>query len=159
MPIIKIITNIGASKEICFDLSRSIDLHQVSMKQTNEKAIAGRTEGLIEMGEEVTWQAIHFGIKQKLTSKITRFDFPNSFRDEMVKGAFKSFTHDHLFIEKNGETEMQDIFDFESPFGSLGKIFNHLILEKYMTQLLTNRNHVIKEIAENGKWKEILKKL
>ncbi len=158
MPKIQISTKIKASKEICFDLSRSIDLHQVSMKQTNEKAIAGRTEGLIEMGEEVTWQATHFGIKQKLTSKITRFDFPNSFRDEMVKGAFKKFTHDHIFFEKNGETEMQDIFDFESPFGWFGKIFNELILEKYMTQLLTQRNQTIKEIAENGKWKEILKK-
>jgi len=158
MPIIQISTKIKAPKEICFDLSRSIDLHQVSMQQTNEKAIAGRTEGLIEMNEEVTWEATHFGTKQKLTSKITQFDFPNSFRDEMVKGAFKKFTHDHIFFEKNGVTEMQDVFDFESPFGWIGKIFNYLILEKYMTQLLTKRNHTIKEIAENGKWKEILKK-
>jgi ligand-binding SRPBCC domain-containing protein len=159
MPIIHILTKINAPKEICFDLSRSIDLHQVSMESTNEKAIAGRTAGLIEMGEEVTWQATHFGIKQKLTSKITRFDFPNSFRDEMVAGAFKKFTHDHVFLAKNGVTEMQDIFDFESPFGWLGKFFNYLILEKYMTQLLTQRNQTIKEIAENRKWKEILKKL
>ena len=158
MPVIKIFTKIKASKEICFDLSRSIDFHQVSMSQTNEKAIAGRTEGLIEMGEEVTWQASHFGIRQKLTSKITQFDFPNSFRDEMVRGAFKKFTHDHIFLEKKGKTEMQDIFDFESPLGWLGKIFNQLVLEKYMTHLLTKRNQTIKEIAENGKWKEILKK-
>lgn len=158
MPKIQISTKIKAPKEICFDLSRSIDLHQVSMKQTNEKAIAGRTGGLIEMGEEVTWQATHFGIKQRLTAKITRFDFPNSFRDKMVKGAFKKFTHDHIFLEENGVTEMQDIFDFESPFGWLGKIFNQLVLEKYMTQLLTKRNQNIKEVAESGKWKEILKK-
>ena len=100
MPIIRITTRIKASKKTCFDLSRSIDLHQVSMEQTNEKAVAGRTEGLIEMDEEVTWQATHFGVKQKLTSKITHFDFPNSFRDEMIKGAFKKFTHDHIFLEK-----------------------------------------------------------
>ncbi len=158
MPIIQISTKIKAAKEICFDLSRSIDLHQVSMQQTNEKAIAGRTEGLIEIHEEVTWQATHFGIKQKLTAKISHFDYPNSFRDEMTRGAFRKFTHDHIFLEKNGETEMQDVFDFESPFGWLGKLFNHLILEKYMTQLLVKRNQTIKEIAENGKWKEILKK-
>ena len=53
---------------------------------------------------------------------------------------------------------MQDVFDFESPFGWLGNIFNQLVLEKYMTQLLTKRNQIIKEIAENGKWEEILKK-
>lgn len=157
MPRIQITTKIKAPKEVCFDLSRSIDLHQVSMDHTNEKAIAGRITGLIEMGEEVTWEAVHFGVKQRLTSKITQFDFPHSFRDEMVKGAFKSFTHDHIFLEENGVTEMQDIFDFESPLGWLGDIFNYLILEKYMTTLLQRRNQVIKEIAESGKWKEILK--
>ena len=158
MPIIRISTKIKAPKKICFDLSRSIDLHQVSMQQTNEKAIAGRTSGLIKLGEEVTWQATHFGIQQKLTAKITRFEFPNSFRDEMVKGAFKKFTHNHIFLEKKGETEMLDVFDFESPFGWFGKIFNQLILEEYMTQLLIKRNQIIKEIAESGKWEEILKK-
>lgn len=53
---------------------------------------------------------------------------------------------------------MQDVFDFKSPFGWVGKMFNHLILEKYMTHLLTKRNQIIKEFAENGKWKEVLKK-
>lgn len=76
----------------------------------------------------------------------------------MVKGAFKKFTHDHIFLEKKGETEMLDVFDFESPFGWFGKIFNQLILEEYMTQLLIKRNQIIKEIAESGKWEEILKK-
>lgn len=71
MPIIRISTKIKAPKKICFDLSRSIGLHQVSMQQTNEKAITGRTSGLIKLGEEVTWQATHFGIQQKLTAKIT----------------------------------------------------------------------------------------
>jgi len=148
MPVIQIETTINAPNEICFDLSRSIDLHQQSMQHTDEKAIAGRTEGLIELGEEVTWQATHFGIKQNLTSKITAFDYPHSFRDEMVKGAFKSFTHDHLF--------MQDRFEFESPMGWLGRMFNHVILTRYMTELLRRRNQMIKEVAESGRWEEIL---
>ena len=48
---IELLTEINAPIEKCFDLSRSIDLHLESTKQTGEEAIAGRTSGLIELGE------------------------------------------------------------------------------------------------------------
>jgi ligand-binding SRPBCC domain-containing protein len=156
MPRIKILTKIKANKEIVFDLSRSIDLHKISTEQTNEKAISGKTSGLIELNESVTWRAKHFGIYQNLTSKITEFDRPNYFVDEMQKGAFKQFKHEHSFAELNDDIIMTDIFDYQSPFGILGKLADKLFLEKYMTELLTERNRVIKEFAESDKWKKIL---
>ena len=100
MPSIILETPINAPIERCFDLSRSIDLHTDSMQHTGEKAIAGRTSGLIELGESVTWEAKHFGIRQTLTSKITEFDRPNYFVDEQVSGAFKSFRHEHHFEQQ-----------------------------------------------------------
>src|ERR1700744_4744274 len=98
MPKIELTTRINAPIDKVFDLARSIDLHMESTKQTGEQAIAGKTSGLIELGESVTWRAKHFGIWQSLTSKITEFDQPNFFVDEMVKGAFKSFRHQHHFL-------------------------------------------------------------
>lgn len=157
MPIIYLETQIRAPKAIVFDLSRSIDLHKVSTKHTKEEAIAGKTSGLIEMNEFVTWRAKHFGVFQNLTSKITAFDWPNTFTDEMQKGAFKSFSHEHLFTESNGMTLMTDIFEYQSPFGLLGKLADLLFLKKYMTKLLENRNQVVKEFAESDRWKEIFK--
>lgn len=158
MPIIHIDTRINAPRTIVFDLARSIDLHQISTKQTNEEAVAGRTSGLIELGESVTWRAKHFGIYQHLTAKITAFDAPNEFTDEMVKGAFKRFTHTHRFEEKDGVTTMTDIFDYTSPLGVLGKLADWLFLEKYMKRLLVVRNETIREFAESGRWKEVLEK-
>lgn len=64
MPTIYLETVINADIKICFDLSRSIDLHQFSTVKTKEKAIAGITTGLVNTGDFVTWEAIHFGIKQ-----------------------------------------------------------------------------------------------
>ncbi|HVV55326.1 MAG TPA: SRPBCC family protein [Mucilaginibacter sp.] len=145
---IELLTEIHAPIERVFDLARSIDLHLESTKQTGEKAIAGKTSGLIGLGETVTWQAKHFGIRQNLTSKITEFDRPNYFTDEMVKGAFKSIRHEHHFSENNGITLMKDDFVFESPLGILGRFFNWLVLTRYMTKLLEIRNKVIKEAAE-----------
>jgi len=156
MPLIKLNTLINAPLKRCFDLSRSIDLHQVSTRQTGEEAIAGRISGLIELHETVTWRAKHFGIWQKLTSQITEMVAPDYFVDEMVHGAFKSFRHEHHFYEADGQTLMVDTFNFTSPCGWLGQLANYLFLTNYMSDLLTQRNHVIKHFAETLKWKQIL---
>lgn len=156
MPKIVLKTKIKAELEVVFDLSRSIDLHKISTQQTNEEAIAGVTSGLIGMNESVTWRARHFGIYQELTSKITRYDRPNHFTDEMVSGAFKSFKHEHLFEKHGDETLMTDIFNYTSPFGFLGVIADTLFLKKYMTNLLITRNETVKIFAESNKWKEVL---
>jgi len=151
MPRIELITVINAPIETCFDLARDIDLHMESTRWTGEKAIAGKTSGLIELGESVTWLARHFRIWQTLTSKITEFDRPNLFVDEMVQGSFKSFRHEHHFSSVDGRTLMKDIFVFESPLGVLGGFFNWLVLTGYMKRLLEERNRVIKKAAENRK--------
>ncbi len=158
MPTIHLTTEINAPVEICFDLSRSIDLHKHSMEHTGEEAIAGRTSGLIEDGEFVTWQAKHFGITQYLTSKISNYKRPYIFRDEQTKGIFDYFRHDHIFEDIDGKVIMTDVFDYQAPFGFLGRIADNLFLEKYMTNLLVQRNKVIKEYAESEKWKEVLGK-
>ena len=157
MPKIHLQTFIKAKKELVFDLSRSIDLHLLSTKKTNEKAIAGKTSGLMELNDTVTWRAKHLGVYQNLTSIITALDKPNYFVDEMVKGAFKSFKHRHYFEDLNNGTLMIDIFEYRSPLGFLGKLANKLFLKKHMTSFLIERNNVIKESAESEKWKEILK--
>ena len=145
---IVLITNINAPIQIVFDCARSVDIHQLSTAKTNEKAIAGRTSGLCELGDEVTWRAKHFGIYQILSSKITKLKAPFYFQDCMIKGAFSFIKHDHFFEELNGLTQMKDVFSYGVPYGILGKIFDKIVLKQYMTDLLMTRNKVIKEVAE-----------
>jgi ligand-binding SRPBCC domain-containing protein len=149
MPVITLETRISASIERCFDLSRDIDLHMQSTEHTREVAIAGVTTGLIGPGQEVTWEARHFAVRQTLTTRITAYDRPIHFRDSQVSGAFKRFDHDHLFEEiSGGSTLMRDVFDYESPLGLLGKLADCLFLQNYMRSLLKRRNALIKRIAE-----------
>lgn len=147
MPRIELRTEIKADKKLVFDLSRSIDLHKISTQHTNEEAIAGKTSGLIGMNETVTWRAKHFGITQNLTSKITEFNSPEYFNDEMIKGVFHSFKHQHKFFNFDNGTLMIDVFDYKSPFGILGKLADRFFLKHYMTELLETRNRMIKEFA------------
>ncbi|TRZ40754.1 SRPBCC family protein, partial [Robertkochia marina] len=124
MPIIELTTYIKSERKIVFDLARSIDLHKISTEHTKEEAIAGKTKGLINLNEWVTWKAKHFGITQKLTSKITEFSSPHYFTDEMVEGAFKSFKHQHIFENKEDGVLMIDKFEFQAPMGFLGQLAN-----------------------------------
>jgi ligand-binding SRPBCC domain-containing protein len=157
MPTILLTTKINAPIKRCFDLSRSIDLHKLSTSKTNEKAVAGVTTGLIGLFESVTWRAKHFGIYQILETKITAFISPEYFESSMVRGAFKSIFHKHIFEESNGKTIMKDDFSFEAPFGFAGRLFSKLILFNYMKRLLEERNLLIKQVAESEQWKEFLK--
>ena len=128
MPIIELSTVIHTSRERVFDLARSIDAHQDCTGGTEERAVAGVTRGLIGMGDEVTWEARHFGVRQRLTVRVTAFDRPRHFQDIMISGAFKSMVHDHEFAEHPTGTLMRDRFEFASPLGILGKIADGLFL-------------------------------
>ncbi|MGR3812408.1 SRPBCC family protein [Jiulongibacter sp. NS-SX5] len=158
MPRIQLLTEIKSIKEIVFDLSRSIDLHKISTSHTDETAVDGKISGLIGPNEWVTWKAKHFGVYQKLTSKVTEYNRANFFTDEMEKGVFKKIRHEHHFTELNGGTLMTDIFDYDSPFGVVGKLADKLFLKKYISDFLEKRNSKIKEFAETEKWKIILDK-
>lgn len=157
MPKIELETHIKSNNiQVVFDLCRSIDLHLESMQHTNEKAIAGTTSGLIGLGETVTWRAKHFGVYQTLTSKITDCEPYTFFADELESGIFHSFRHEHYISKEENSIVIKDIFDYRSPVGWLGKLADFIFLKKYMTDLLEQRNQVIKKYAETDEWKRIL---
>ena len=148
MPRIAVTTVIAAPIETVFDLARSIDAHAASQAQHGEKAVAGRTSGLIEQGEEVTWEAVHFGFRQRFTSRIVAMQRPSYFRDSMLRGAFKRMDHDHFFESTPAGTVMKDVFDYSSPLGGLGQFADWLFLQRYLRRLLEERNQVLKQLAE-----------
>ena len=156
MIVITLETAIRAPRDRVFDLARSIDAHQDTAAATGEKAVAGVTSGLLGPGEEVTWEARHFGVRQRLRVKMTRFDRPAHFQDVMVAGAFRSMKHDHLFEEKNGATVMRDRFEFSAPLGPLGWLAERVFLARYMQRFLEERNAVLKRTAESTEWRKYL---
>jgi ligand-binding SRPBCC domain-containing protein len=148
MPTIHLETFIRAPVELCFDLSRSVDVHMASTNHTGERAIAGVTSGMMNLNDEVTWEATHFWTRQRLTSRITAMERPRMFVDEMQRGAFKRWHHTHTFEARSDGTLMTDDAAYTSPLGLLGRIADRLFLERYMTRLLQVRNAHIKKVAE-----------
>ncbi len=120
------------------------------MKHTGERAVGGRTSGLIGPGEEVTWEGRHFGIRHRHTALITRYDRPRHFRDSMTRGRFAAFEHDHYFDPEASGTLMRDVVEFASPLGWIGRLVDKLVLAKYLRKLIAERGEVIKREAEAG---------
>ena len=149
-------TKINAPVERCFLLSLSVDLHKGSTAQTNEKAIAGVTLGLMKLNDVVTWEAKHFGVVQHFTSKIMKYEKPNYFVSEMQKGAFKKFYHQHSFKTENSCCVMTDELELEAPLGILGKVAMSMVVRNHIQDLLLKRNEFIKKIAEGDEWKKYL---
>ncbi|GAB4368408.1 MAG: hypothetical protein OHK0021_11610 [Bryobacter sp.] len=109
------------------------------------------TSGLISLHEEVTWEATHLGVRQQLTSRITKFNPPHHFRDTMVRGIFARFEHDHYFYQQpDGSTLMVDTFDYVSPLGALGRLADWLLLKGYMRRLLAQRASILKQHLESS---------
>ena len=156
MPTIHLTTFISAPVNVVFDLSRHIELHKRSMSLYKEEAVAGTRFGLINKDETVTWKARHLFKNRFLRVKITDMQMPDHFTDEQLNGDFKMMKHEHHFKPCDNGTIMIDLFYYELPYGTVGKIFNKLYLFKYLTRLLHQRNKAIREYAESDKWKRLL---
>ena len=156
MPVISLTLSVVAPIDRVFDLSRSVDLHVHSTSTTREVAVAGVTTGLLSLGDEVTWEGTHLGVRQRLSSRITEFKRPTHFRDSLVKGAFKSFHHDHDFATDRHGTMVTDRFEFQTPLGLLGQLANAAGLTRYMKRFLRMRLEVMKSVAESDEWMRYL---
>ena len=141
-------TFIAAPAEICFDLMRDIRIHTETTSRTNEKAIAGVTDGKIGLGQSVTFEGTHFGMRQRLTVEVVEFEPPMRFVDEMTEGNFRTFKHIHEFFPQGNGTQLRDTITWTSPFGILGRIVDTLLLERHLRSLVVTRNAKLKELAE-----------
>lgn len=150
MPNIILETLINARPEVCFDLMRDIRLHTETTFETDERAVSGVIDGKIGLGQTVTFEGRHLGIRQRLTVKVVCFEPPHLFVDEMTHGRFKSFRHIHKFEHRGDGTLMTDTLEWVSPYGPLGAIVDKLLLRRHLYNLVSKRNLRLKQIAEES---------
>lgn len=101
----------------------------------------------MDLGQEVTWEAFHWGIRWRMTSRVTELDCPTWFVDEMVRGPFVSFRHEHRFEEIDEGTRMQDLVEFQAASGLLRSVADR-VAAKRLRRLLAVRNNLIRSSAE-----------
>ena len=148
MPHIDLITDIASEPDACFDLSLDVGVHLAA--SPTERVVGGVSEGRMKLGEHVTWSARHFGVRWRMTSRIVEYQRPHTFVDEMERGPFGQWRHQHIFEKTAYGTRMTDHVAFVSPFGPLGRLVDALVLQRYMTRLLRQHNAHVRAVAEGS---------
>jgi ligand-binding SRPBCC domain-containing protein len=145
----EVVTCIAAPPRRVFELSLEVEVHTASMAGSGEQAIGGVTSGRMKLGDTVTWQARHFGLRWRMTSRISACDPPGSFVDEQVAGPFARWRHAHHFEPDGaGGTVMRDVVDFAAPLGLLGIVAERTVLGWYLPRLIRLRNDHLRKAAE-----------
>lgn len=151
MPRIELTTEIRAEPDAVFDACLDVDAHTRSMGGSDERAVAGVTSGGLKDGDTVTWAARHFGVRWRMTVRITDYERPWRFVDEQVSGPFLGWRHEHTFTPYPGEpsrTTMRDSIDFGIPLRFGGAPVARVILRPYLRRLVQRRNAFLAAATE-----------
>ena len=151
MPFIALATLIRAAPGVVFDLARDAQLHAESARETGERIVAGRAYGLWKLGDEITFEGVHLGVRQRLSARIVEFERPFRFRDQMTRGAFAALSHTHVFQPLPGNcTRMIDLIEWRAPFGFMGAFASDKLVETHLKRFLRRRAWHLKARAERG---------
>lgn len=149
MSTITVETFIAAPPARCFDLARDVGAHVRSASFSRERVVPpGRTEGRLQLGDTVTFEGVHFGMRQRFTVKIAEMEPPHRYVDVLVKSAFRSMRHVHEFEARDGGTRMRDVLEWVSPFGVIGRIADALVVKSHLRRFVTVKQLALKRMAE-----------
>ena len=107
------------------------------------------TPSPIEMKEgtliDYTVKIMSFPIRWR--TLITKYDPPNTFIDQQLKGPYSMWHHTHLFEKINdNETLIKDIILYAVPFSFIGSITHSLYIKRDLENIFDYRSQEIKRI-------------
>jgi ligand-binding SRPBCC domain-containing protein len=152
VPRFELTTHIAATPTRVFDACLDVEVHTASMAASGERALGAKNgSGHLALGDRVTFEAKHLGLKWRMTAHVSAYTRPEYFADEQERGPFKRWHHAHHFTpDGHGGTLMRDVVEFDAPLGPLGTLAEKLVLHRYMARLLERRNAYVKELVESG---------
>ena len=77
-------------------------------------------------------------------------DEPHLFVDEQQRGPFRSWRHQHIMTAVEGGTRLQDVINFEPPFGILGRWLAPLVILPRLRRLFAYRHEATRAWCEGG---------
>ena len=145
---------IHAPAERCFLLSTSVAVVERELKM---HPAAGRTSGFVTGGDTVLWKGWQLGLPQYHESEIRNFALNAFFQDRMLRGRFRTFEHDHNFVDRgSGNVLLRDELRFSMPLGWAGYLVGQVVLVPHIRHLMRKRFLLIKGLAEGDGWRQYL---
>ena len=103
----------------------------------------------IEMKEgaliDYTVRILGFPIRWR--TLITKYDPPNIFVDQQLKGPYSLWHHTHTFTKiSDNETLIKDIVTYSIPFGFIGRIAHSIYIKKDLEKIFLYRKNKIADL-------------
>lgn len=152
MPVIELQSHIDAPAEVCFDLTRNMDLLSEFLKPLSGRAVSGFTQGLIGPGDHVIFNFGFLNLFLELKSEIVEYKRPVEFCDRHTSRLFSRSVHTHIFEPAGNGTCMRENYEFEFFCRFLSQKPFILVVMALIRWQLARKMRLIKQIAERGRY-------
>lgn len=129
--------------------SDAANLEQITPPELNFRIVSEQPID-IKKGTLIDYQLRLRGIPIGWRTVISKWDPPNSFVDESLKGPYKQWIHLHRFTDiGGGRTRMEDVVRYRLPLEPLGDIA-HWFVRRELDYIFDFRYRRVAEILESS---------
>lgn len=97
----------------------------------------------MRQGTEIEYRLSWQRMPMTWRSRISEYEPGVMFADEMIRGPYKRWYHLHFFRRVEDGIEMEDVVDYELPFGSMGRIAHGTIVRTQLDAIFAFRRRAI----------------
>lgn len=107
--------------------------------------ILGSTHEEVQLGTRIRYRLRVNGIPMGWESLIAEYEEGELFADQMLRGPYRRWYHQHRFREVEGGVEILDQVDYELPLGPLGRLAHWLLVRRQLDAIFSHRQQAMAE--------------
>lgn len=107
--------------------------------------ILGTSDGPVRLGTRIQYRLRLNRIPLRWESVIAEYEPGRMFADEQVRGPYRHWYHRHFFRAVDGGVEIEDLVEYELPFGVLGRLVHAAIVRRQLQQIFGYRRERMRE--------------
>lgn len=105
--------------------------------------VLGATDSVVRQGTRISYSLRLHGIPLRWESLIAEYIPGESFADEMLKGPYRRWYHRHHFRQAADGVEIEDVVDYELPFGPVGRLAHAVLVKRELKRIFDYREREI----------------
>jgi len=139
-------TTLNATPEQVFEfLIQPSHLRQISPPDMGLKFLDAPPR--LNLGDTFQFMVQTLGQVQKIKHRITVFDAPTLFVEELIEGPLPKWIHSHSFVPVNDEqTLVRDSIEFEPPGGLLGLLLTESRIHDHLEDGFHHRHQQLQKL-------------